>query len=247
MENRIKGTKSLIDYAATSAFFVQRAGKHLPGTPYVTTSYQDKNPDLSVARDIHEKGLILPLLKVQPASRVIDIGCGVGRWADSIVPRAGFYLGLDFCPELVQVARERLKACETTCDYSFQSCSFQNLGQIDAAGSFTHGLVSGVMAYINDTDLLGALHAMGELMAEQSLIYIREPVGLYERLTLNKFFSTDLEAEYSAIYRTANEYRNLFQQSFFSYGYSVIAEGAMLTEQLANRQETGQYYFILER
>ena len=113
--------------------------------------------------------------------------------------------------------------------------------------TFTHGLVSGVMAYINDDELPKSLQALAELMDQHSLIYIREPVGFDERLTLDKYFSNDLETEYSAIYRPINEYRALFQQFFSTRGYRLIREGSMLTGHLTNRQETGQHYFVLER
>ena len=116
MERRIKGAKSVIDYSATSEFFAGRATKYSAQAPYVATSYQDNAPDLAMARDSHEKELIMPILKIDVSSRVIDIGCGVGRWADSVIPLAGVYLGLDFCPELIQVANSRFMGCGHACD-----------------------------------------------------------------------------------------------------------------------------------
>ena len=42
---------------------------------------------------------ILPLLDVSTSTKVLDIGCGIGRWAEAFVGKIDFYHGTDLIPE----------------------------------------------------------------------------------------------------------------------------------------------------
>jgi SAM-dependent methyltransferase len=53
---------------------------------------------------------VLRKLRLGPGMSVAEIGCGVGLLGVPVAQRAGRYLGLDFAPEAVRVANERLGA-----------------------------------------------------------------------------------------------------------------------------------------
>ncbi|MDE7367965.1 MAG: class I SAM-dependent methyltransferase, partial [Lachnospiraceae bacterium] len=61
-----------------------RAEKYSEEHPYVSIKLNDKNPDFSDRIDEYERTNILPMLNIKDDSYVIDIGCGVGRLAESI-------------------------------------------------------------------------------------------------------------------------------------------------------------------
>jgi hypothetical protein len=42
-----------------------------------------------------------------PETAVLDLGCGIGRVADALAPRAGSVLGLDVSPRMIEEARRR--------------------------------------------------------------------------------------------------------------------------------------------
>ena len=104
---RVNGEKIDIDYEKTRAFFDSREEKYTEEHPYVTTMYQDKQPHLTDARNQAEIDKILPLLELDPNAQILDVGCGVGRWADAIPCNVAGYLGIDFSEGLVQIARSR--------------------------------------------------------------------------------------------------------------------------------------------
>ena len=75
---------------------------------------------------------------------------------------------------------------------------------------------------------------------------MREPCGINSRLTLKDFYSEGLQHEYNAIYRTSEEYSKLIKN--FLVGFEIINEGYMFEQdELNNRKETVQYYYILKR
>jgi len=76
---RYLGKKHEIDYCETLEFFDSRARSCSPDAPQSTTMYQDKS--LSERRDRHEQDTVVPLLGLQGQERILDVGCGYGRWA----------------------------------------------------------------------------------------------------------------------------------------------------------------------
>lgn len=77
-------------------------------------------------RDRFEKERILPLLSLRPGIRVLDIGCGVARWAEALLPfvsENGVYVGVDFSEEILSLAKEFLSRKEL----SFLLCSISGL------------------------------------------------------------------------------------------------------------------------
>lgn len=102
--HRIYEEKHDIDTDNTKNFYDQRA-KNIGNmsSPYVAVLLGDQDPQHAVDWNTFEKTFILPQLKVNKSSSVLDIGCGIGRWAESIIPEAGYYLGTDFSGEMIKI------------------------------------------------------------------------------------------------------------------------------------------------
>lgn len=98
-----------IDYHETKRFFEKRADKFSADNPYSVTMYQDHNKELVRERNRKETEKLLPLLKLHEDSRVLDVACGIGRWADAMPDYIEQYCGVDFSGELVEIARQRNK------------------------------------------------------------------------------------------------------------------------------------------
>ena len=63
-------------------------------------------------RAIHlEQRLALePWLNVGPGTRVLDVGCGVGRWSRLLAARGADVLGVDLSPTMIAQAQQRAAA-----------------------------------------------------------------------------------------------------------------------------------------
>ena len=242
---RIHGDKVEIDEGAVGRFFETRAAKYDDTNPAVSMLYQDSNPELAEQRDRNEKNVILPLLRLEETSRVLDVGCGVGRWADALAGRVARYHGTDLMESLVCLARERHAG---RADITFQAMKAQDLtaSALECPPPFDLAIVAGVLHYINDRDCEAILRAVANCCAgSKARLFIRGPVAADTRLTLQQVWSEELQHEYSAIYRTVAELEELFA-SALGEAWSPVSAGALLPQQLGNRKETFQYYHILE-
>lgn len=235
--SRISGDVLPLDYRKTAEFFQARG--HMAGdNPLTATMYQDA--DLAVRRDLAEKAMALPLLKVTAEDRVLDLGCGSGRWVQAIASEARAYLGIDFSESLLDVARAQYPAVV------FQAMNVADLKGDDLAVSppFSLLICSGILAYINDADIVRLFAEISHLAADHCRIYLREPMAKEKRLTLDRFWSEELQTHYSAIYRTPAEYIDLLS---CLEGFEVKAQGEPFPRELQNRAETEQRYIFLSR
>ncbi len=246
---RISGRRVDIDYTATQGFFEAR-GRREYVNQLSATMYQDREPDLVEARDQAEKQAVESVLGLSGVEQVLDIGCGIGRWGWFLQERCPHlrYLGVDFSASLIDKARQEAgrRGCP---DLDFQVMSATEI-QPDALHlqpPYDLLLISGLLIYLNDEHCIKVLGDAARFCAPGGAIYLREPVGVMERFTLNRFYSEELGEEYSAIYRTVGELHAMMREALSGLGFTVEREGFLLPDGLEKRVETRQYFFILRR
>lgn len=243
---RIKEEIAKIDYKETKDFFRKRAGKFLEENPYSVTMYQDNNKELVIERNKKEIEKLYPLLGVSANSRILDVACGIGRWADAIKEEIAEYCGLDFSGELVEIAKKRNKK-ENFDFFEGSANEIVDVLEKNGKGKYNIALMIGILVYLNDDDVEDSFRQMEQSCEKNTVICIREPIGIKDRLTLKEFYSDELQDNYNAIYRTREEILRFFNV-FFKKGFCIKEEGFLFDDEgLNNRKETAQYYWILER
>ncbi len=65
-------------------------------------------------------------------------------------------------------------------------------------------------------------------------------------MTLKQIYSESLSQSYSAIYRSIEEYRESLSNEFET-DFTLISEGRLFDQELENRAETVDYYYIWKR
>ena len=237
-----------IDRNNAKHFFDNRAKKYNDQSPYSVTMYQDNNPELVQKRNRFEVDKLLPKLKLDENSKVLDIACGVGRWADAINCSIEEYCGLDFSGKLIDIAKQR----NTHENYSFYESEVTRTKELvnNIGKKYNRVLMIGILVYVNEDELAKILEDIVQCCEESSIICIREPIGIKSRLTLKNYFSEELQDDYNAIYRTKEELLEFFNKSLIKNGFLIREEGYLFKDEensLNNRKETAQYYFIFER
>lgn len=134
-------------------------------------------------RAIHlEQRLALePWLKVNPGTRVLDVGCGVGRWSRLLAARGADVTGVDLSPTMIAQAQQRA-AAEGVAD----RCRFQvqDLSNLDVGERFDLVLGVTVLQHILDPGALrAALAAMTAHLAPGGRMILLEaaPAALVDR------------------------------------------------------------------
>ena len=237
-----------LDYEETLAFFRARVSKSKSLSHVGVTAYQDHAPDLAIKRDLVEKEQVLPLLTLKQDMRVLDLGCGSGRWLEELGDKVHAYLGVDFAEELLELGRERFSSKYPNA-YFQQLCVTQlEAAPLSVSPPFDRILVSGLCLYLNDHDLAALMEYLPRISAPNAQIYMREPISLLShRLSLKAHYSEELDADYHAIYRTTSELQTLFQAKLVAEGFKELKAEALYPDALNNRKETQQYYYLYER
>ncbi|WP_160329888.1 class I SAM-dependent methyltransferase [Sterolibacterium denitrificans] len=238
----------VIDQDRIKHFFLERADKLKRGDVSYKQAiiYQDKSGDLAEERDFVEKSLLLPKLKLTQDDRLLDVGCGTGRWAEAVADSVGHYHGADLVEELLEEAKNRIPSERAR--FSCLPCtdiSFSNLNETLPFGKI---IIFGVFMYLNDVDIPKALGGISAVADKSCTLLLREPIGVESRLTIKEHFSGDMDQFYSAIYRTEGELISVCMDVLGPAGFR-LEESADVFANAAhnNRIETKQKYFLFKR
>lgn len=236
-----------IDKKAVAEFFDRRAEKIASVGPLHAVIYQDKNAELAKSRDIAEKAKLLPLLRLDGTQRVLDIGCGTGRWANELVPASAWYHGIDACEGLVDYARQCFPVVRN-CRFTVAAADDFSLESLGEYQSFDRVLCAGVLIYLNDTEVHQALRCIAAALSPGGLLMFREPLGVARRLTISEHYSEEMEQDYSAVYRTREELEALICKEMPGPAFHLVSSGYVYDDPgLNNRSDTRQQWFLVER
>lgn len=241
-------SSSEIDEDAVFSFFQGRAKKAKSTNPLSSVLYQDKNPQLARARDEFEKHKLKPMLALSGNNRVLDIGCGIGRWAEVLENDVQAYTGVDFNEEFIAVCKSRFpdpdKFHFTT--LRAEEVSPETLGPNQR---FDVVIISGLLIYLSDENCRRVADNIVSLSEESgALVLLREPLSMgAERFVLDRVWSEELEQEYSAIYRHYREVMEVFGNPLIESGFSREYFSPLFPDDLNNRKETKQHLFLFRR
>lgn len=233
---RLYGDNEDINSDKVKNFFADRANRELESDLSIVL-FQDK--ENSEQRHIEEKKLLHEHIDVT-GKKVLEVGCGIGRWVEALHDKCESYLGIDYTEDLIKIAEET---------YDYDNCKFQVMSATDIDEDallieppFDVIIFSGVLMYINDEDINVVFEELNRVGADDKKLFIMEPVSHIEsRLTLKDFYSEGLEADYNAIYRTEDEYMELFKGLNYN---NVISDD--IFKDLSDHSETHYKFFVIE-
>lgn len=228
------------------SFWEDRAAQiHTKG--FSTVGLKDQRPGANDLYFQYARDSIVPELHLDAHSRVLDLGCGMGRWAKIMEGSYGTYCGVDFSGKLLEGAREI--CADIPAEFHFREQSIVDAveaGPDGLGGAFDAVIINGVTLYINDDILDRVFCGLPGFCKANCSIYIGEPLAYQERLTLDNFASSDLNARYSAIYRTPSELEKLLEP-MKQAGFKIEKQGFLPRELGGGKKETNSYLFILRR
>ena len=238
METRIKNKSVDIKINSTKEFWQTRVqnGYNLK----TVLLNEEVNDDVIKNRNIKESNLVKSFLDPNKKYKILDIGCGIGRWVENLFIYIDQYTGIDYTDGFIKLAKNKYK--QTNLEFIQMSATDINISLL--RDNYDLSILTGICMYINDKDLPNLFLTINNLTND--IIYLQESVSLTEgRLTLDNFYSNNLRQNYSAIYRTIPEYENLLIQ--YCTNFKLLASGLLLDNKTGNRKETNASYWILKR
>lgn len=236
MQTRVYTDKIEIDNNSTKEFWENRAN-NINNLQTVLLG-SDKTGIEQNTRNEHEKLIVESVIKQIKNPRILDIGCGIGRWAENLINQFDSYTGVDFSEGFINFASEKFANYS---NIKFYNNSILNLDKEILNSKFNFIICTGVLMYVNDSNIFNIFKAFRRVTPEY--VYIQESISLMDaRLTLNQFESKDLKTNYNAIYRTKQEYEEYFKTNKFD----IIKTDLLLDNKSGAREETNAQYWILK-
>lgn len=145
-----------------------------------------------------------PWLDIAPGTRVLDVGCGVGRWSTLLAGRGGVVTGIDLSPTMIDEAKRRAESKGVS-----DRCRFlvQDLAHLDAGEQFDLIIGVTVLQHILDPEALrSAVRRMADHLAPGGRMVLLEaaPASIAEHCDTTVFRA-----------RQRHVYLDLFAQSGF--------------------------------
>ena len=98
--------------------------------------------------------------------------------------------------------------------------------------------------YINDDELAECYRQIRRISNPETIIYFEESVGVDQRLTLNQIWSENLNSNYSAIYRTREEYLKMILDNMGDI--CILDEGYLTALDKAEQSETSHWFILFK-
>lgn len=236
MQTRVYTDKIEIDNNSTKEFWENRAN-NINNLQTVLLG-SDKTGIEQNTRNEHEKLIVESVVKQIKNPRILDIGCGIGRWAENLINQFDSYTGVDFSKGFINFASEKFANYS---NIKFYNNSILNLDKEILNSKFNFIICTGVLMYVNDSNIFNIFKTFRRVTPEY--VYIQESISLMDaRLTLNQFESKDLQTNYNAIYRTKQEYEEYFKTNKFD----IMKTDLLLDNKSGAREETNAQYWILK-
>jgi 2-polyprenyl-3-methyl-5-hydroxy-6-metoxy-1,4-benzoquinol methylase len=121
---------------------------------------------------LSQRRALAPWLRIRGGARVLDVGCGVGRWSRLLAARGALVRGVDLSPTMIEVARQRAAA-----EGLAERCRFevQDLAALQTGGHFELILAVTVLQHILEpARLRSSLARMKEHLAPAGRMLLLE-------------------------------------------------------------------------
>jgi cyclopropane fatty-acyl-phospholipid synthase-like methyltransferase len=228
----------MIDSDKVRAFWKTRGDK-LDKLPFESIANLEEKPDLLQMKITLEQEKIMPLLPLQGDAAILDLGAGVGQWSFRFAPKVKQVIAVEYTDALADIGRqEAAKRGLTNVEFitSPAEC-FQSPHRFDVI------FISGLFVYLNEDQSQQLMNHLPTMLKPNGTILLRDGTSILNQAHyINNRYSDILSEQYSALYRTRNEYVSLFEKA----GFNLIQDGQVFDEgcPLNKFPETRLWYYL---
>lgn len=173
---------------------------------------------------------------------VLDLGAGVGQWTFRFAERgAAPILAVEYAEGLAEIGRSEAHSRGFD-QVAFEVCAAESF---DTELSFDLVFISGLFVYLNDDQADALLSRLGRFVAPDGLLMVRDGTGVLSRHEIDDRFSEHLGEQYSATYRTRDQYVAAIEKC----GFELVRDENMFPEghPLNKYPETRLHLFLFRK
>lgn len=202
----------MIDQDRIKKFWDQRA-ERLSSLSFEAIANLEEDPKLLALKVDLEKEKVLSWLPPLAGKTILDLGSGTGQWMFRFCDLgAEKVVGVEYSAAMSQIAQAEAKARRLD-QVEFVVSPAE---KYEADNQFDVIFISGLFVYLNDDQADSLVRNLQKLCRPDGMILLRDGSGLSTRHEIDRRFSDVLGAEYSATYRTAEQYIALFRDAGFA-------------------------------
>ncbi len=218
-----KGRASLLDKGSVSEF---------QATMFVG------NKEKAREKDRLEKERVLTAVDVFKdfgVDRALDIGCGVGRWAELFSDYFKHVDAVDYCEGFIDTAKANAEK-KNLKNINYYVGSVED---IDEKNKYDCVFSFGLFNYLGDNAVRKLAESIGGVLRPGGKCVLRETIAVKKRVELHGFYSESLKTNYSSIYRTIEEINTVLKK----HGIEMISK-EVYTHPTEEKPETCQMIII---
>ena len=191
--------------------FWETKGESAHGSPTRAVMLAPVSEEEAVFLDTLERNQLVPWMQLRPEMRVLDVGCGTGRWTRRFASSGAAVVAMDVSPGFLETARQALDADGTLHRVTLLRADLSR-GTLpeEARGPFDLIFVGGVFQYIEDDAVLSLLNEFVQKLAPHGKIILREGIRSERAREERGVFEG---TPYSVIYRDRTDYPRFFAQT----------------------------------
>lgn len=151
---------------------------------------------------------------------ILDLGAGVGQWAFRFVDAgARQVLAVEYSAPLAEIGTaEAAKRGIDNLEFVVSGAE-----EFRHEGTFDIVFISGLFVYMNDEQAETLATNLATFCHDDTIVLLRDGTALEARYEINNRMSDHLNTLYSAVYRTRQEYIELFDR----HGFSLLRDENM--------------------
>jgi cyclopropane fatty-acyl-phospholipid synthase-like methyltransferase len=222
---------SQIDIDGVRRFWEERARRFQDQDP-VNLSNLEADPALAQQKHSQERRVLEDYVQARPQDVMLDLGAGHGAWAANFATRVAHIDCVEYSSGMAEIAQANFARlgignvevfCTPAQDFV-------------AERAYDVILASGILIYLTDEQLAQLLTHMRGYAKPGSRVILRDGTAKESHFTIRNKYSSELDAMYSADYRTAEEYIRWFAQ----FGFEIVRHQDMFPagSPLNKRRET---------
>lgn len=192
--------------------FWESQGSKYKNVPFESLSNFEEDPFILNRRIAIEKEIVFSKLPLKITDTVLDLGSGVGQWTFRFSPLVQSVTAVEYASSLVEIAKIEQEKKQ----FNNIKLIHQSADEYIGDNKFDIIFISGLLVYLNDEQIMRIVNNLKGMVKDSTLIFLREPTSILKnRYKIVDQYSKELKTNYSAEYRTASEYKEIFRKLNF--------------------------------